>query len=445
MIPTTPLEGWISGKIGRPGTRGRLAPSEIRRFQVERINLTLSHAREKSPFYRERLRTLGKERIRRLEDLSGLPFTTPADVASDPLRFLCVSQSEIERIVTLRSSATTGLSKRIFLAADDLESTVDFFHHGMSTLVRPGYRVLILMPGETPASIGDLLQRALARMGVKGLLHGPVVDPAETVRFIIDHAVDALVGVPTQVLALARVRGTRMPGHRIKSVLLSTDYLPRAIVRALKNAWRCDVFDHYGMTEMGWGGGVECAAHRGYHLREADLYVEIADPETGEPCREGETGEVVFTTLSRRGMPLIRYRTGDVALFHRTPCPCGSLLRTLARVGFRLGGEVKLAPDVTLTMAQLDEALFPLSSIVDFSAEINSHEGVQELSLEVVHNGERSREITGGTITERLASLPPIAAALGSGAFRIGPIRFREMGAFPLAFRKRRLSVRQGL
>ena len=94
------------------------------------------------------------------------------------------------------------------------------------------------------------------------------------------------------------------------------------------------------MTEMGLGGGVECQARRGYHLREADLYFEIVHPQTGEPVTEGETGEIVFTTLTRQGMPLIRYRTGDLSRFIPGQCPCGTTLRTLEKVTRRLSGKV---------------------------------------------------------------------------------------------------------
>ena len=125
---------------------------------------------------------------------------------------------------------------------------------------------------------------------------------------------NCLVGIPTQVLALVRC----LPGeHRfrpmISAVLLSSDYGSRALVDVLERTWDCTVFSHYGLTETGYGGGVECQARQGYHLREADLYVEIIDPLTGQPLPDGASGEIVVTTLTRRGMPLIRYRTGDVS------------------------------------------------------------------------------------------------------------------------------------
>ena len=177
--------------------------------------------------------------------------------------------------------------------------------------------------------------------------------------------VDCLVGVPTQVLALA----TYGPELRLKSALLTTDHVPDAIVRRVEAAWGCTAYNHYGMTEMGLGGGVECAARRGYHLREADLLFEIVNPETGAPVPDGTPGEVVFTTLTRRGMPMIRYRTGDISRFLPGPCPCGTTLKALARVTQRADGKV-LIGEHTLTMADLDEALFAVPGVLNFSATV---------------------------------------------------------------------------
>ena len=118
-------------------------------------------------------------------------------------------------------------------------------------------------------------------------------------------------------------------------MLLSADYVSPACRELLKESWGCAVFEHYGMTETGLGGAVSCEAHYGYHPREADLLFEIVDPATGRPLPPGERGELVFTTLTRRAMPLIRYRTGDFSRFFPEPCPCGTGLLTLDWVGDR--------------------------------------------------------------------------------------------------------------
>ena len=292
------------------------------------------------------------------------PFTTPDDIRRNPLQFVCVSQGEIQRVVTLQSSGTTGEPKRIYFTADDQELTIDFFGVGMSTLVQPGERVLILLPGETSGSVGDLLRIGLKRLGMRPIPYGPVRHPLHALEAMQNQRVDCLVASPTQALGLAR--RWQPPMHKPHSVLLSTDYVPQSIVKALEQIWGCQVYNHYGATEMGLGGGVECAAHRGYHLREADLYFEVVNPHTGETVQDGEFGEVVFSTLSRRGMPLIRYRMGDRSRFIPRDCPCGTKLRTLDVVSGRFSGFVTVG-DGVLSLPDFDEALFSIPGLLNYS------------------------------------------------------------------------------
>ena len=211
---------------------------------------------------------------------------------------------------------------------------MDFFHHGMMTLVSPSDRVIIFLPGKTEGSVGDLLRKALYRFGCEGIVFGPIDDYGHAIKTIVDLKPACAVGIPSQLLALSRYAefGTSVGQAQIKSVLLSTDYVPQAVVDSLTETWKCKVYSHYGMTEMGLGGAVECSARDGYHMREADLLFEIIDPATGMPVNKGEYGEVVFSTLTRRGMPLIRYRTGDRSRFLTQPCPCGSVLKRMERI-----------------------------------------------------------------------------------------------------------------
>lgn len=373
----TPLDSWIAGRIGRVGqplTRAALAD-----YQLASLRETLRLVREESPFYRRHLADTPRE-LTGLADLHRFPFTSADDIRADPLQFVCGSQDAIRRVVTLDSSGTTGKPKRIYFTRADQELTIDFFCVGMSTFTTPGDRVLILLPGETPGSVGDLLTTALERLGAVPIKHGPVRDAAATLDVIRQSAIDGIVGVPTHLLALVRQPG--QPAIRLKSVLLSTDHVPYAIKRAVERAWGCTVYNHYGMTEMGLGGGVECEARRGYHLREADLLFEVIDPATGKPLPDGEYGEVVFTTLTRRGMPLIRYRTGDVSRFIPVSCPCGTSLKLLETIRYRLGGRIPVGAGY-LTMADLDEALFAVESVLDFRASVTHERGRDGLSLQI--------------------------------------------------------------
>lgn len=411
-IPKTPLDEWIRRQVGCPGG---LTRTDVEEHQLHRLRRTVAWARGRSSFYREHLRHLPQEPIGTLMDLERLPFTTSGDVAEQGLRLLCVSQGDIARITTLPTSGTTGAPKRLFFTADDLEGTTDFFHHGMSTLVEPGQRVLILMPGERPGSVGDLLVKGLARMGVEGIVHGFVRDPEFSLREMEAHAADALVGLPVQVLALARQgERTGLPTRPPRSVLLSADYTSDAVVRAIEAAWGCRVFTHYGMTEMGLGGGVQCESFAGYHLREADLYVEIVDPDTGRSLPEGERGEVVFTTLTRTGMPLLRYRTGDLSRFLPEPCACGTSLRSLERVRGRVGGGADLKPFGHLQLPDLDEVLFSLHPVIDFSATLTDESGADRLRLVVQFLAGSDPSAT-SRVEAALLTIPALADAHAAG------------------------------
>ena len=415
-IAVTPLDRWTSCKIGRSG-KAPLQRNDLARYQLEALNHTLARARRNSPFYRKRLAGLSLPLVS-LGDLAAVPFTSAADLRQDPLALLCVSQDRIARAVTLETSGTTGRSKRLFFTDADLELTVDFFHHGMSTLVQPGQRVLILMPGHAPGSVGDLLTRGLARLPARAIVHGPVHDPATAVRQALEEKADSLVGIPVQVLAMACHPEGRQLAGQIRSVLLSTDYIPDALVTRIEGRWQCRVFNHYGLTEMGLGGGVACAAHSGYHFREADLLVEIVAPDTGQSLADGTAGEIVFTTLTREGMPLIRYRTGDLAAFRVDLCPCGTLLKTLDRVRGRLHGTLPIHPHETLFISDLDEAVFSVEGVVNYAAAMETDRGVDRLTLRVETQPSACMEPIASQIHRNLRRLAPIRRAMDKGVLK---------------------------
>ncbi|MEW6439550.1 MAG: DVU_1553 family AMP-dependent CoA ligase [bacterium] len=442
----TPLEGWIRERIACGAPPAGFGRQEISRYQEGKLREVVDRVVSHSPFYRERLAGFSADDLRTLADLERFPFTTAADLREQGPRMLCVSQDEIARVVTLQSSGTTAASKRIFFTESDLELTLDFFHHGMSTLVEAGQRVLVLMPGERPGSVGDLLVKALERMRVEGLVHGPVADPAGTISEIRRLGIDCLVGLPTQVLALARHPQAREAGmDRIRSVLLCSDYVPTAIVRELRRVWSCRVFSHYGMTEMGLGGGVDCDAGKGYHLREADLYFEIVDPATGLARPEGEHGEIVFTTLTRTGMPLVRYRTGDMSRFLPKPCPCGTVLKGLHCVRGRLEGGVTIGrQDLTIDMAALDEALFPVDGLLDFEAVV-TRDGVRNVLTLTLRVAEDRTHTAAGEILPRLTAIPAIRRAILEDSLILSRPRLARDPLLCAAMAKRRiLDERQG-
>lgn len=183
-------------------------------------------------------------------------------------------------------------------------------------------------------------------------------------------------------------------------------------------AWGCRVFNHYGSTEMGLGGGVECEALRGYHLREADLYFEIVDPVSGQAVPDGECGEVVFTTLTREGMPLIRYKTGDFSRFLKEPCPCGTVLKRMDKVRGRLKGTVQLRNGQCINISELDEIILGLKGVVDFSAELQ--EGNKQLLTITVFRAEGNQiPIEPEAVFHALTTLEQLKNAVRQGSLKI--------------------------
>ncbi len=427
-VDITPLDHWIFQRtaVRQPGQSGPVSSRDLAAYQLDMVKKTLVLARKNSPFYRHHLKGIHLEALQSIQDIQHLPFVFPRDLADHGLQMLCVSQGEIARVTTLQTSGTTAPPKRIFFTRQDMDATADFFRCGMATLVNPGQRVMVLMPGPGFGSVGERVKTGLDRMGCATIVNGFVDDPARVIEKIETLGVDAIIGLPVQVLSLARSwlvrsRGRTRSGNRIKSVLLTGDHVPLSIIRAIKQIWHCPVFIHYGMTETGLGGGVECCAQHGCHLREADLVYEIVN-NNGRPLPLGQEGEITVTTLTRRGMPLIRYRTGDRARFLKDPCPCGSHLKRLDRVR---GRSVVRIGSQKIRLDEMDEAIFSLDTLVDFTATLKeTRNGAARIHLlnvafwSIPGPGRGLEQ----KIEQALYGVPAIKHLVDQGELRINPI-----------------------
>jgi len=376
------LDRWICRRAGF-GYSGRVADRHrLESFQAAALTRTLAHAAGNSRFYGEHLSGISPDTVDSLGDISALPFTFPADLLGGSGRFACVSQGRVSRIVTLESSGTTDRPKRLIFTREDLEMTVDFFAACLGTLMVPGDRGLIFLPGATPASAGDLIGQAMVRIGAVPRVQGLVGDAGEAVREIREVRPRVLIGMPVQVLALGEMMAGEN-GPEIPWIILTADHVSPPAADRIQQRFNCRVLSHYGLTETCFGGAIQCPAGEGLHIRHPHLMVEIVDPGSGRPLAPGQWGEIAVTTLDRRAMPLIRYRTGDVSRLLDCPCACGSPFPRLDRIRNRQAEGIRLGSGLTLTMADLDDALFPLEGVVDFAAEIHEDGGTPVLSLVV--------------------------------------------------------------
>ena len=424
MIPCIPYDTWMAHRLGLE----KLTRADLEAHQLERLNRTLVRAKALSPFYSRHLANITRFPLQSLEEVAALPFTTPQDVRERGLSMLCVGQGEISRVVTLSTSGTTGEPKQLQFTGDDQDLTLGIFQSSMEQVARPGEACFVLLPCATPGGVGDLLCTAIRKLGARPIAHGSITNLRETALRMAEEDSSTLVGIPAQVLALARYCKSQDINVHVRSALLCTDYVSRAVSCALKNIWNCPVFEYYGMTEACYAGGMECAAHDGCHMHETDLLVEIVDPQSGKVLPDGSEGEVVITSLLRRGMPLIRYRTGDISRILPTPCPCGSVLRRLEKIRRRRHCLLYLGEkELHLSMADLDEALIPLPWLGNFRAELVQDGQGATLELNVGYFGNRDMSAMRNKVHAALCSIPEVCEAQDAAVLRVR-VAFEAMG-----------------
>ncbi|WKY43706.1 AMP-binding protein [Eubacteriaceae bacterium ES2] len=373
--------------IGRKSNLSVLAREQLEAYQLACLKETLSRTYAASRYYQKKFSINPVNLLSSIDGLKAIPFTTENDLRAAPMDFLTISPKRVKKIVTLKTSGTTGESKRIFFSEADLQLTVDFFQNGMGIFTQAGDRVLVLLPGAVPGSIGHLLAQALKNLGAQAFVYGVVNDARAVSKLILEEKITGIVGIPRQLLAVsgqAEAAAIKTAGH-LRTVLLSTDYVSPAISKRLSDSWGIEVYEHYGSTEMGYGGGVFCPAKTGYHLREADLYFEIVDPETGLVLPDGQWGELVFTTLTREAMPLIRYRTGDYGRYIPEKCPCGTKLKTMSRISGRRENFVQFGDETFLNLSDLEDLIFSQNQLLDFSVALEQGAGNETvLALKLV-------------------------------------------------------------
>ena len=354
---TQPFQENITHPFLRPFDQ-TVSVAALDAYRLRRLNQQLRYAAVHSRYYRDMLAGI-RLPLGSPDDFLSLPFTAAEDVLHHGTDMVCAEAASIERIVTIQSAGSSGAPKRLHFTGGDLVRTVDFFHEGMRYLCGPGDDVFIFMPSASEYSIGRLLADGLLALGANPLVFGMIGDAEKAATVLRGHRPHTIVGIPAQMRKLALLE----PDIRPANVLLSADYIPLSVKETISRIWDCEVFEHYGLTESGYGCAVECPAYQGQHIRHDELLLEIIDPDSGESAPAGQWGEIVLTTLRREAMPLIRYRTGDISRLITEACACGSVLPRLDRVRGRAG---ELTEGVNIY--EMDELLLQCDELLTYRA-----------------------------------------------------------------------------
>jgi phenylacetate-CoA ligase len=312
------------------------------------------------PFYRDhfRLHDISRRSIRALDDVRRLPFTTKDDLRRQhPLGFLAVPRRELARIHG--SSGTTGKPTFVAYTAADLSTWSDLCARFLvAGGLRPEHTVQIAF-GYGLFTGGFGLHYGVEKVGA-AIIPAASGNTRRQIDILQDLAPEVLVCTPSYALTIAD--GARELGMDPRSLPLRFGHFggepwTEDMRREIEDSLDVQAFNNYGLSEViGPGVSGECMARTGMHLQEDHFLVECIDPETLEPVAEGEPGELVITTLTREAMPLIRYRTRDIARLHREPCPCGRTTTRMGRVAGR-SDDMLIIRGINVFPSQIEEAL----------------------------------------------------------------------------------------
>jgi len=332
---------------------------ELAALQVERLRETVARV-SRVPFYRKIFEREGitPEKIRTIEDVRRLPFTTKSDLREHyPLGFVTVPREEIKRIHG--SSGTTGKPTFVAYTAKDLET---WSHLCARFLVagglRPGHLVQIAF-GYGLFTGGFGLHYGVERVGA-AVLPAASGNTRRQIMLMQDLKTDVLICTPSYALTIAdtaRSLGIDPASLPLKYAHFGGEPWTEDMRAEIEKELGLYAFNNYGLSEVvGPGVSGECAARCGMHCQEDHFIVECLDCDTLEPVEDGEYGELVITTLTREAMPLLRYRTRDIAYLDRSPCRCGRTTVRMSRVAGR-SDDMLIIRGVNVFPSQIEEAL----------------------------------------------------------------------------------------
>lgn len=308
----------------------------------------------------------------------------------------------------------------------------------MSPMLNEGETILAILPDSRPGGVGSLFAESISRIGAETVLP---VNPSEIttlLNLLLDSHASCILGPAIQIHALARlIESKGIVINHVRSVLLCWDILPEASLQTIARVFNCDIFSHWGMTETCLGGGVDCNPGSGMHLREPDFFVEIIDPETGAQVEDGVKGEIVLSTLSRRAMPLIRYRTGDVGCIIADKCSCGLPLRRLGAVEGRIEDGILLPSGEKLTLNELNNIILSHPNILDFSSEYFPDKMQLSIGLDLIPETDPDLDIR-----PQLLDYPKIKKAVEDHKLIISIIPVNHCGAIHSGFGKRTITTK---
>lgn len=307
--------------------------AKIREIQLERLRYTVRYCYENVPFYKKKLDDAGvtSDSIKTLDDIRRIPPTTKADLRDNyPFGLFAVPMKNIVRIHA--SSGTTGKPTVVGYTAHDLDVWSDCMARLCAAAGATADDIVQISFGYGMFTGALGLHYGLEKLGC-AVVPNSSGNTEKALMYMRDFKTTALVATPSYALYMAETAKKLeypMSDYHLRLGLFGSEGCTPEMRTQIETAWGLFATDNYGMSElMGPGVSGECEERCGLHINEDYFLAEIVDPNTLEVLGEGETGEVLITTLTKEGIPLLRYRTRDISRITYEPCKCG---RTFARM-----------------------------------------------------------------------------------------------------------------
>jgi phenylacetate-CoA ligase len=328
---------------------------------VDKVNALFAYLRERVPFYAERLPAAP---LRSLAELAEVPFTGKADFRDTyPFGLLAVPLDEVVRLHM--SSGTTGKPVVTGYTRADLEVWAECMERVLRMGAVTEQDVLLNAYGYGLFTGGLGFHIGAERIGCTVIPTSAGVT-ARQVMLMQDLGATVLCCTPSYALVLAEALAEEKVRQRLKLRVgfFGAEPWTEGMRRQIEGGLGLEAFDTFGLTELGGPGvAVECQEHDGLHIFEDHFLAETVDPETERPVAEGQEGELVLTSLTRRASPVVRYRTRDLVLLSSEPCPCGSPFRKMSKPRGRTDDMLKIR-GVNVFPSTIEEILLTIPGLI---------------------------------------------------------------------------------
>ncbi|TAL34588.1 MAG: phenylacetate--CoA ligase family protein [Spirochaetes bacterium] len=361
---------------------------EIEQLQTERLQTTLNRVYRSVAFYRHTFDAIkfDVDSVRSVREIRRLPFTTREDLKkSYPYDMFAVPLKDIVRVHS--SSGTTGQSVVVGYTKNDIAHWAQVTARALAAAGINEHDFVQIAFDYSLFTGGFGFHYGAERIGasvIPSSAHGNI---AKQIRVMKDYKTSALLCTPSYAMEIAykmKEMGIHPETLKLRCGLFGAEPWGAALRARLEEMLHIDAFDVYGLSEiMGPGVSSECVHKNGLHVNEDHFIVEVIDPATCEPLPAGAQGELVFTTITKEGFPLIRYRTGDRASLMEGTCPCGRTLVRMSRVAGRTD-DLIIYKGLKVYPVQIEEALLKAENVKPrYMVYLDQEDGIDAMEIRI--------------------------------------------------------------